>query len=67
MEEFSSVLLSAFTCLRMQGGEFKYSEMYYVDPDVSAIYFVSYIILITIALLNMFIAIIVAHYNEYSN
>ena len=65
MREFSSVLLSAVTCLRMLGGEFAYTEMYKVDPAVSALFFVSFMVLLTVALLNMFIAIVAAHYNEF--
>lgn len=39
--------------------------MYETDPDVSAIFFGSFMIIVTVAFLNMIIAIIVAHYNEF--
>lgn len=63
--EFSSVMLSSVTLLKFIGGQYLYSEMYEVAPSVSGLYFVSFLVLMRIAFLNMFIAIIVAHYNEF--
>jgi len=39
--------------------------MYEAEPVISSFFFVSFMIIVTIAFLNMIIAIIVAHYNEY--
>lgn len=39
--------------------------MYETDSRISAVFFVTYVVIFKIALLNMFIAIIVAHYNQF--
>jgi len=65
LELFSDFLASFFTCLKMLNGVFHYREMYEVDPDVSALFFGSFMLIVNVAFLNMMIAIIVAHYNEF--
>jgi hypothetical protein len=39
--------------------------MYSADATISSLYFVSYLVIFKIALLNMFVAIIVAHFNQF--
>ena len=64
--EFSTLLLSFMTCFRMIVGDFDYQAMEDTDPQMAAFFFLSFMILFTLILLNMFIAIIGAHYSEYT-
>ena len=43
--------------------DYDYQKMYNHDSAVSAVFFVTYLLIFKIGLLNMFIAIIIAHYN----
>ena len=45
--------------------DYNYDEMYNQDSAVSAVFFVTYLLVFKIGLLNMFVAIIVAHYNQF--
>jgi hypothetical protein len=63
--EFSTLYLASTQLLRTLLLDFNYSVMYQTDPTISSFYFVSYIIIFKIALLNMFVAIIVAHFNQF--
>ena len=75
MREYHNVFMSSFYLLRIIRLDFNYDAMYLADPTTSAFYLVSYIVyeliftlfqlIFTIALANMFIAIIVAHFNEF--
>jgi hypothetical protein len=43
--------------------DYDYARMYNQDKAVSAVFFVSYLVIFKLGMLNMFVAIIVAHYN----
>ncbi len=45
--------------------DYDYQKMYNADTSVSAVFFVTYLLVFKIGMLNMFIAIIVAHYNQF--
>eukprot|EP00347_Sterkiella_histriomuscorum_P005839 403355073 len=65
MVEFRTIFIASLELLRMIMSDFNYAQMYQTDSIISGVYFISYLIIFKIALLNMFIAIIVAHYNEF--
>src|SRR5690242_4599924 len=50
----------------MLKADFEYSSMYNADSMLAGLYFVSFEVMFTLGLLNMFIAIIAAHYNEFT-
>jgi hypothetical protein len=52
------------TLLRTLLLDYDYEAMYEADQVISSLFFVSYLLIFKLALLNMFIAIIVAHYNQ---
>ena len=63
--DFRTIFLSAFKLFRMIFIDLNYAALYKADPMLSGFYFISYMVIFKIALFNMFIAIIVAHYNEF--
>ena len=63
LSEFRSIFSSLLYLLRVVLLDYDYSRMYNHDPAVSAVFFVSYLLIFKLGMLNMFVAIIVAHYN----
>lgn len=55
--------MSSLYLMRVVLLDYDYQKMYNQDSSVSAVFFVTYLVVFKIGMLNMFIAIIVAHYN----
>jgi len=64
LEEWSNLVLSHITSFRALMGDFSFAEMYKVAPISATVWFVAFMILIFIIMLNMLLAIILDVYAD---
>lgn len=58
IRDFHSLSTSFWACFNMLLGEFQYNELLRASPRVAPIFFASFMVLVYITFINMFIAII---------
>ena len=61
---FATIAISFLTCYEMLLGEFDFEQMNLADSQMAPIFFMTFMVLFYLLLLNMFIAIIGAHFDE---
>jgi hypothetical protein len=62
---FSTLLDSTISLFRMINNNYNYDDMARMNPSFIAFFYVSFMLLFTLLMKNMFIAIVVAHYEEF--
>lgn len=67
VEGFASLKKSMQTCIHMLFGTFNYSTSQYVYPPAPMLFYWSYMILVSLVLLNMMLAIVVEAYTKVSS
>jgi len=65
LRNYSTIFYSLIEQFKILSNYFDYKALEQAHPSLGPIFFVSFNIFFTLFLLNMFIAIIVAHYNEF--
>mmetsp|Transcript_99554 Transcript_99554/g.136800 ORF Transcript_99554/g.136800 Transcript_99554/m.136800 type:complete len:141 (+) Transcript_99554:474-896(+) len=61
---FQNMALSILTLLEMMNGFFYYDEMYEANPQISAVYFLIFVLYFCVFVRSMYTAIVIRNYNR---
>jgi hypothetical protein len=65
LTSYSDLFFSMIELFKMLNGAFEYWDLHPIN-DLAGLFFVSFMLLFNLLILNMFIAIMMAHYTEFT-